>query len=238
MKIIPAIDLIDGKCVRLSKGNYDAKKIYNENPLEVAKEFEDNGIKYLHLVDLDGAKSQKIINHKVLETLAKETQLFIDFGGGIKSREDADLAFNCGAKQITIGSLAVKNPELCYELLEYYGSEKIILGADCLDRKIKTAGWLQDSEIEVLDFIKLYQEKGIRHVICTDIAKDGMLQGPSTKLYEDILENTDIQLVASGGISDIEDLRIMKKIGCAGTILGKAIYENRISLNQLQEFLN
>lgn len=238
MKIIPAIDIIDGKCVRLSKGDYDTKKIYNENPLEVAKEFEDYGIKYLHLVDLDGAKAKHIINHKVLESIAKNTKLQIDFGGGIKSEADVELAFNSGAKQITIGSIAVQNPEFCYGLIEEYGSEKLILGADCLDRKIKTSGWLEDSDLDVIDFIKAYQKKGIKNVICTDISKDGMLQGASTELYQEILKETEIQLIASGGISNIEDLREMKKIGCAGTILGKAIYEGRITLKKLQEFTN
>lgn len=234
MKIIPAIDIIDGKCVRLSKGDYDTKKIYNESPLEVAKEFEDYGIKYLHLVDLDGAKAKHIINHKVLESIAKNTILQIDFGGGIKSKADVELAFNSGAKQITIGSIAVQNPEFCYGLIEQYGSEKLILGADCLDRKIKTSGWLEDSDLDVIDFIKAYQKKGIKNVICTDISKDGMLQGASTELYQEILKETEIQLIASGGISNIEDLREMKKIGCAGTILGKAIYEGRITLKKLQ----
>ncbi len=237
MKIIPAIDIIDGKCVRLSKGDYNTKKIYNENPLEIAKEFEDFGIKFLHLVDLDGAKAKHIVNQKVLENLAKNTNFHIDFGGGIKSENDVELAFNSGAKQITIGSIAVQNPEFCFGLIEKYGSEKIILGADCLDRKIKTSGWLEESDLDVVDFIKKYQEKGIKNVICTDISKDGMLQGASSELYEEILENTDIQLIASGGISNIEDLKLMKKIGCFGTILGKAIYEGRISLEDLRKFI-
>ncbi|UBB90640.1 1-(5-phosphoribosyl)-5-[(5-phosphoribosylamino)methylideneamino]imidazole-4-carboxamide isomerase [Candidatus Kaistella beijingensis] len=237
MRIIPAIDIIDGKCVRLSKGDYATKKIYNENPLEVAKEFEDFGIKYLHLVDLDGAKAKNIVNQKVLESIAKNTNIQIDFGGGIKSENDVALAFNSGAKQITVGSIAVQNPEFCYGLIEKFGSEKIILGADCLDRKIKTSGWLKDSDLDVLDFIKKYQEKGIKNVVCTDISKDGMLQGPSNELYKEILEKTDIQLIASGGISNIEDLKKMKEIGCFGTILGKAIYEGKISLVELRNFI-
>lgn len=237
MRIIPAIDIIDGKCVRLSKGDYDTKKIYNENPLEVAKEFEDFGIKFLHLVDLDGAKAKHIVNQKVLENIAKNTNLHIDFGGGIKSENDVETAFNSGAKQITIGSIAVQNPEFCFGLIEKYGSERIILGADCLDRKIKTSGWLEESDLDVIDFIKKYQEKGIKNVICTDISKDGMLQGASSELYKEILEKTDIQLIASGGISNIEDLKLMKKIGCIGTILGKAIYEGRITLQELQNFI-
>lgn len=237
MKIIPAIDIIDGKCVRLSKGDYNTKKIYNENPLEVAKEFEDVGIQFLHLVDLDGAKSKHIVNQKVLETIAKETSLHIDFGGGLKTEDDIEIAFNSGASQITIGSIAVQNPEFCLKLIEKYGAEKIILGADCENRKIKTSGWLEESDKNVIDFILDYQKKGIQNVICTDISKDGMLEGASTKLYQEILDKTSIQLVASGGISCIDDVYLMKEIGCAGTIIGKAIYEGKISLNQLQNFI-
>ncbi|UFH32536.1 1-(5-phosphoribosyl)-5-[(5-phosphoribosylamino)methylideneamino]imidazole-4-carboxamide isomerase [Chryseobacterium sp. C-71] len=237
MKIIPAIDIIDGKCVRLSKGDYNTKKIYNENPLEVAKEFEDSGIQFLHLVDLDGAKSKHIVNQKVLETIAKETSLHIDFGGGLKTEDDIEIAFNSGASKITIGSIAVQNPEFCFQLIEKYGSEKIILGADCENQKIKTSGWLEESDKNVIDFILDYQKKNIQNVICTDISKDGMLEGTSTKLYQEILDKTTIQLVASGGISCIEDVYLMKEIGCAGTIIGKAIYEGKISLNQLQNFI-
>jgi len=235
MRIIPAIDIIDGKCVRLSKGDYDTKKIYNENPVEVAKEFEDFGIQYLHLVDLDGAKAKKIINQKVIENIAKNTNLIIDFGGGIRSEEDLQKAFDSGAKKVTLGSIAVVNPELCLAWLEKFGAEKLILGADCLDRKIKTSGWLENSETDVVNFIKEYQKKGFREVVCTDISKDGMLQGPSTALYQEIIENSTIELIASGGISNIEDVQKMKKIGCAGTIIGKAIYEGKISLEQLSK---
>ena len=234
MRIIPAIDIIDGKCVRLSKGDYETKKIYNENPVEVAKEFEDFGIQYLHLVDLDGAKAKKIINQKVIENIAKNTNLIIDFGGGIRSEEDLQKAFNSGAKKVTLGSVAVVNPELCLAWLEKFGAEKLILGADCLNRKIKTSGWLENSETDVVDFIKEYQKKGFREVVCTDISKDGMLQGPSTALYQEIIENSTIELIASGGISNIEDVQKMKKIGCTGTIIGKAIYEGRISLEDLR----
>ena len=234
MRIIPAIDIIDGKCVRLSKGDYDTKKIYNENPVEVAKEFEDFGIQYLHLVDLDGAKAKKIINQKVIENIAKNTNLTIDFGGGIRSEEDLQKAFDSGAKKVTLGSIAVVNPELCLAWLEKFGAEKLILGADCLDRKIKTSGWLENSETDVVDFIKEYQKKGFKEVVCTDISKDGMLQGPSTALYQEIIENSTIELIASGGISNIEDVQKMKEIGCAGTIIGKAIYEGRISLEDLR----
>lgn len=237
MKIIPAIDIIDGKCVRLSKGDYNTKKIYNENPVEVAKEFEDFGVQFLHLVDLDGAKSKHIVNQKVLENIARETNLQIDFGGGLKTEEDIDTAFNSGASQITIGSIAVQNAKFCFQLIEKYGAEKIILGADCENRKIKTSGWLEEIDRDVIDFILDYQKKGIQNVICTDISKDGMLEGASTELYREILDKTSIQLVASGGISCIDDVYLMKEIGCAGTIIGKAIYEGKISLNQLQNFI-
>lgn len=237
MKIIPAIDIIDGKCVRLSKGDYNTKKIYNENPVEVAKEFESFGVQFLHLVDLDGAKSKHIVNVKVLEKISNETSLKIDFGGGLKTEKDIEIAFNSGAKQITIGSIAVQEPEFCYKIIEKYGSEKIILGADCENRKIKTSGWLEESTRDIIDFILQYQDNNIKNVICTDISKDGMLEGASTELYQEILEKTKIQLVASGGISCIEDVYTMKEIGCSGTIIGKAIYENKISLNQLQNFI-
>lgn len=237
MKIIPAIDIIDGKCVRLSKGDYDTKKIYNENPLEVAKEFESFGVQYLHLVDLDGAKSKHIVNQKVLETIAKETSLEIDFGGGLKTLEDIEIAFNSGARQITMGSIAVQDPDFCFNLIEKYGPDKMILGADCENRKIKTSGWLEESQLDVIDFILKYKNKGIKNVICTDISKDGMLQGASDGLYREIVEKTAVQLIASGGISCIEDVEQMKNMGCSGTIIGKAIYEGRISLQQLQNFI-
>lgn len=238
MKIIPAIDIIDGKCVRLSKGDYGTVKVYNENPLEVAKEFEASGIQFLHLVDLDGAKSRHIVNHKILETIARETALKIDFGGGLKTSEDIETAFNAGAEQITIGSIAVQDPEFCFNLISTFGAERIILGADCQDRKIKTSGWLEESDKDVINFIFQYQQKGIQHVICTDIAKDGMLQGPSEALYQDILSKASVQLVASGGISKMEDVYRMKEIGCSGTIIGKAIYEGNISLAELREFID
>ncbi|MBK1896486.1 1-(5-phosphoribosyl)-5-[(5-phosphoribosylamino)methylideneamino]imidazole-4-carboxamide isomerase [Chryseobacterium paridis] len=237
MKIIPAIDIIDGKCVRLSKGDYGTKKIYNENPLEVAKEFESFGIQFLHLVDLDGAKSKHIVNQKVLESIANETSLQIDFGGGLKSLHDIEIAFNSGANQITIGSIAVQDPEFCYSIINAYGAEKIILGADCENRKIKTSGWLEESDKDVIDFILQYKNKGVQQVICTDISKDGMLEGPSTELYKDILGNTSVRLVASGGISGINDVYRMREIGCSGTIIGKAIYEGKIALKELQNFI-
>ncbi|OPB89901.1 1-(5-phosphoribosyl)-5-[(5-phosphoribosylamino)methylideneamino]imidazole-4-carboxamide isomerase [Elizabethkingia miricola] len=238
MRIIPAIDIIEGKCVRLSQGDYDTKKIYNENPLEVAKEFEDYGIRYLHLVDLDGAKSKQIINYRTLEELASKTSLQIDFGGGIKSQKDIDIAFECGAKQITGGSIAVQEPEIFTKWIEVYGTEKIILGADCKNRKIATHGWLESSELDVIDFIRDYKQKGISYVICTDIAKDGMLEGTSNELYKEILSGTAVKLIASGGVSNIEDLHLLKEIGCEGAILGKAIYEGRIRLKELRELIS
>jgi len=234
MRIIPAIDIIDGKCVRLTKGDYSTKKIYNENPLEVAKEFEANGIKYLHLVDLDGAKSKHIVNHKVLESISKNTSLKIDFGGGIKSNEDVKIAFANGAQQITAGSIAVHNPELFLSWLAAYGSDKIILGADANNRKIATQGWLENSETDVLDFIADYAQKGVEYVVCTDIAKDGMLQGTSNELYQEILLKAKVKLIASGGVSSINDLLKLNQIGCEGAIVGKAIYEQKITLKELQ----
>lgn len=238
MRIIPAIDIIEGKCVRLTKGDYDTKKIYNENPLEVAKEFEANGIEYLHVVDLDGAKSNRIINHKVLEQIATKTNLKIDFGGGLKSDEDARIAFESGANQITGGSIAVKDPDVFIGWLTKYGADKIILGADCKDRKIATNGWLQTSEVDVVEFISEYQEIGIANTICTDVAKDGMLQGASLDLYLEILSKTSVNLIASGGVANINDLHRLKEIGCEGAIVGKAIYEGNISLKELQEFIS
>lgn len=235
MRIIPAIDIIDGKCVRLTKGDYSTQKIYRENPLEVAKEFEANGIKYLHLVDLDGAKSNTIVNYKTLEILATKTNLKIDFGGGIKSTTDAELAFSSGAAQITVGSVAIQKPELLLEWLETYGSSKIILGADAQNRKIAVQGWQQQSEEDVVSFIKNYFEKGIQYVVCTDIDKDGMLEGPSFNLYQEILKSVPVKLVASGGISSINDLQKLKKLGCDAAIIGKALYENKITLNELAD---
>lgn len=235
MRIIPAIDIIDGKCVRLSKGDYDTKIIYSESPLEVAKSFEANGITHLHLVDLDGAKSKQIVNYKVLEKIASGTKLTIDFGGGIKRDEDLKIAFNSGAQQITAGSIAAKDRALFLSWIKKYGAEKIILGADCKHRKIATDGWLEASEVDVIDFIKGYESEGIASTICTDISKDGMLKGPSISLYKEILASSKVELIASGGVSCIEDLHELKAIGCASTIVGKAIYENRITLAQIAE---
>jgi phosphoribosylformimino-5-aminoimidazole carboxamide ribotide isomerase len=238
MRIIPAIDVIDGKCVRLSKGDYSTKKIYNEQPLEIAKQFEAHGIEYLHLVDLDGAKANHIINHKVLDTIASQTSLKIDFGGGLKTDEDVKIAFESGARQITGGSIAVKNPTVFKNWLKIYGADKIILGADANNEKIAIGGWLEESEEELIPFVEKYLKSGISHVICTDIAKDGMLQGPSFSLYKKMLEQLPgLKLIASGGISKFEELPQLAAIGCEGTIIGKAIYENRISLKQLEQFI-
>ncbi len=233
MRIIPAIDIIDGKCVRLSQGDYATQKIYNENPLDVAKEFEANGINYLHLVDLDGAKSKKIVNHKVLNDIAVKTKLKVDFGGGLKSNEDLKIAFENGASQITGGSIAVANKTLFMEWLQIYGPDKIILGADCNNRKIVTHGWLNTSELDVVDFIKEYECEGIKYVISTDISKDGMLQGSSNDLYAEIIKETKIKLIASGGVSCLNDLVLLKRMGCEAAIVGKAIYENKIQLKDL-----
>jgi len=255
MRIIPAIDIIDGKCVRLTKGDYATKKVYNESPLEVAKEFEAHGIQYLHLVDLDGAKSHQIVNHKILESIASKTGLRIDFGGGLKSDEDLRIAFECGARQITGGSIAVKDKATFLSWVSKHGSEKIILGADALHENIAVAGWQETSKEKLIPFIQQYQKKGVQYVICTDISKDGMLEGPSTALYKKILTKTTIikttiglsgvedeeiagiKLIASGGIAAYEDLNTLKEIGCDGAIVGKAIYENRISLKQLEQFI-
>lgn len=235
MRLIPAIDIIEGKCVRLSKGDYNTKKVYNENPLDVAKAFEANGIEYLHLVDLDGAKSQHIVNYKVLERICTRTNLKVDFGGGLKSDEDLRISFESGAKQITVGSIAVKQPNTFKGWLNKYGSEKIILGADCKDRKIATSGWLETSELDVVEFIKQNEQEGAKYVICTDIAKDGMLQGTSNKLYKEIISETKVNLIASGGVSNMDDLIQLKELGCEGAIIGKAFYEGKITLTQLQD---
>ncbi|MCF6141264.1 1-(5-phosphoribosyl)-5-[(5-phosphoribosylamino)methylideneamino]imidazole-4-carboxamide isomerase [Flavobacterium sp. K77] len=238
MRIIPAIDIIDGKCVRLSKGDYNTKIIYNENPLEVAKEFEAHGIEYLHLVDLDGAKSSQIVNYKILEQIATQTSLKIDFGGGLKADSDLKIAFENGANQITGGSIAVKNRELFGKWISEYGADKIILGADANNEKVAVSGWLENSNEDLIPFIQDYQNKGIQYVICTDIAKDGMLEGPSFDLYSKILADANgIKLIASGGISTFEELPRLAELGCEGTIIGKAIYEGRISLKQLENYM-
>ena len=233
MRIIPAIDIIEGKCVRLTRGDYNTKKVYNEDPVEAAKAFEDSGIQYLHVVDLDGAKSNKIINYRILEKICTQTKLKVDFGGGLKADEDVVIAFNSGASQITGGSIAVKDKDLFLSWLESYGAEKIILGADFLNRKIATNGWLQASDMDLITFISGFQKAGVAYCICTDIDKDGMLQGPSTGIYKEILQTTAVKLIASGGITTLQDLHTLKVLGCEGAIVGKAIYEGHITLKSL-----
>ena len=238
MRIIPAIDIIEGKCVRLTKGDYSTQKIYNEDPLEVAKAFEDIGVTYLHLVDLDGAKASGIINHKVLEKLATKTRLHIDFGGGLKSNSDIKIAFECGAQQITGGSVAVKNPDIFVRWLDEFGSDKIILGADVKGDQIAVCGWVENSDESVLPFVKKYQESGVEFVICTDISRDGTLEGPALPLYESLLSTCpEIKLVASGGVSNISELSLLADLGCDGVIIGKAIYEKKISLSRLESYI-
>lgn len=240
MRIIPAIDMIEGKCVRLSQGDYNSKKVYNEDPIEVARMFEDHGIAYLHLVDLDGAKAKKVINHKVLEGIASATSLQIDFGGGIRSDEDLHIAFNSGAKQITGGSIAVHDRETFLKWVATYGAEKIILGADARDGKIAVSGWTSTSELDLIPFIKDYLEESLQYVICTDISKDGLLQGPSFELYTEIIKacpKEQLHLIASGGVTHMDDLYRLKDIGCEGAIIGKAFYEGNISLKDLERFI-
>ncbi|WP_373493248.1 1-(5-phosphoribosyl)-5-[(5-phosphoribosylamino)methylideneamino]imidazole-4-carboxamide isomerase [Aquiflexum sp.] len=237
MQIIPAIDIINGKCVRLTQGDYGQKKEYHDSPLEMAKRFEDAGIKRLHLVDLDGAKAKKIVNRDVLKTIAQGTSLHIDFGGGVQSDEDIELAFDLGAHQVTGGSVAIKNPDLFDSWVKKYKGERFILGADAKDRKIAISGWEETTSVDLIDFIKEKFAKGIQYVICTDVAKDGLLQGPSIDLYVDILKEVPgIKLIASGGVANYKDLEDLQKIGVFGTIVGKAYYEGRISLEDLASF--
>jgi len=238
IEIIPAIDIIDGKCVRLSQGDYEQKKVYNENPLEVAKMFESAGIRRLHLVDLDGAKAQHIVNYKVLEKIATGTSLVIDFGGGLKSNDDLRIAFECGASMVTGGSIAVKNPDVFTSWIEQFGSEKIILGADVKNEKIAVGGWLESTDIDLMPFIGSFKKKGIDKVICTDISKDGMLQGAAVELYKKILgEFPDLYLIASGGVSSMTDIEILEKAGIPAVITGKAIYEGKINMKDLENFI-
>jgi len=238
IEIIPAIDIIDGKCVRLSQGDYDQKKVYNENPLEVAKMFESAGLRRLHLVDLDGAKAQHIVNYKVLQKIANETSLVIDFGGGLKSDGDLRIAFECGASMITGGSIAVKNPDVFMTWIEKYGSEKIILGADVKNEKIAVSGWLETTDVDLMPFIRSFTEKGIDKVICTDISKDGMLQGASIELYRKILDKfPGLYLIASGGVSSMADIESLEAVGIPAVITGKAIYEGRIKMKELENFI-
>ncbi|MEO1514556.1 MAG: 1-(5-phosphoribosyl)-5-[(5-phosphoribosylamino)methylideneamino]imidazole-4-carboxamide isomerase [Bacteroidota bacterium] len=234
MHIIPAIDIIGGQCVRLTQGDYNRKKVYHTDPLEVAKQFEDAGVERLHLVDLDGAKAKKIINHQVLERIAKGTRLTIDFGGGLKSDEDVRIAFESGASQITGGTIAVKDTALFLSWVERYGPEKIILGADVLNGYVAVSGWQETSQQELFTFLESYVAKGIRYVICTDISKDGLLQGSSKELYRQILERfPDLHLIASGGVSDDAEIDELQSIGCYGAIIGKALYEGKMDLATL-----
>jgi phosphoribosylformimino-5-aminoimidazole carboxamide ribotide isomerase len=234
MTIIPAIDIINGKCVRLTKGDYAQQKIYNDNPVEVAKKFVDAGIQRLHIVDLDGAKAGKIINLKVLENIAAATNMVIDFGGGVKNITDVGNIFNAGAAMVTIGSLAVKQPQLMEEWLMEFGADKFLIGADVLDEKIKISGWLEDGGINIFDFIDNMISLGATNIFCTDISKDGVMEGPSIELYKKIMEqHPEVNLIASGGVSNIDDVIALKEMGCSGAIIGKAIYEGLISLEAL-----
>lgn len=238
IELIPAIDVIDWKCVRLSQGDYQSKKVYNENPVEVAKMFEAHGIHRLHVVDLDGAASKHVVNYKVLEALTGQTSLVIDFGGGIKSDEDLHIAFESGAQMVTLGSIAVKEPNTFNRWMEVYGSERIILGADAKDGKIAVNGWLECSRLELMPFLDDYIKKGVAKVLCTDISRDGMLNGPSLELYKQIMEaHPDLHLIASGGISGMKDIEALNEAGIPAVVFGKAFYEGRITLQDLKAFL-
>ena len=237
IELIPAIDIIEGKCVRLTQGDYDTKKIYNEDPLEVAKMFEDYGIRRLHVVDLDGARQGCIINYHTLERLATQTSLTIDFGGGLKQDSDLEIAFNSGAQMVTGGSIAVKNPEVFSSWISKFGSEKIILGADAKEKKIAMSGWEETTNKDLIPFIQTYHQKGITKSICTDISRDGMLQGPAIDLYKEILEQIpQLYLIASGGVSSIQDIEKLAEAGIPAVIFGKAIYEGKIQLKDLIRF--
>ncbi len=238
IEIIPAIDIIDGKCVRLSQGDYERKTVYSEDPLEMAKEFEAYGIRRLHVVDLDGAKSKHVVNYRVLDRIASRTSLKIDFGGGVKSDEDLVIAFENGAEMVTIGSVAVKNPELFLKWLQRFGNEKIILGADVKNDLIAINGWKDDSQQELIPFLENYIDKGVTKVLCTDISRDGMLQGPATDLYKQVMERFPaLQLAASGGVSSIDDIDALNQAGIPAVVFGKAFYEGRITLKQLNDYL-
>ncbi|MCS6821743.1 MAG: 1-(5-phosphoribosyl)-5-[(5-phosphoribosylamino)methylideneamino]imidazole-4-carboxamide isomerase [Microscillaceae bacterium] len=238
MRIIPAIDIIEGKCVRLTQGIYTEKTTYSDQPLELAKQFEDNGLQYLHLVDLDGARNGKVVNWKVLEKIATHTHLKIDFGGGICTNQDLQIAFQSGANQVVVGSMAVKNPSVCYEWIAQYGSEKIILGADVREERVAIAGWQNQTEILLTDFLKKYVEKRIQYVICTDISRDGLLQGTAKELYQKILQEFPmLKLIASGGVNTIQEIEKLAQLGVEGVIIGKAIYEKKIQLKDLASFL-
>ena len=236
--IIPAIDIIDGKCVRLSQGDYNNQKVYSNSPLDVAKKFEDYGLRRLHLVDLDGAKSKHIVNYRTLEQIAAHTSLTIDFGGGIKTEKDLAIALECGAQMVTVGSIAASNSALFEEWLQKFGPQKIILGADAKDEKIAVNGWLEGSNLQLLPYLEQYYGKGITQVLCTDIRQDGMLQGPSTDLYKKIMQQIpSLYLIASGGVSSMNDIRNLDAAGIPAVVTGKAIYENRITLKEIQNFI-
>jgi phosphoribosylformimino-5-aminoimidazole carboxamide ribotide isomerase len=239
MEIIPAIDILEGKCVRLTQGDYSQKKIYNEKPLEVAKEFEDAGLKRLHLVDLDGAQAGKVINWKALESIAGKTSLIIDFGGGVKTEKDIEIIFESGGALITIGSMAVKEEEIFISWLKKYGANKFLLGADVKEERIAVHGWQETTNIWIYDFIQKYIEVGMKQIFCTDVAKDGALEGPSTELYKNIIEKfPELHFIASGGVSSIKDLYKLENINCKGVIIGKAIYEGRIKLAELKNWMS
>ena len=236
IELIPAIDIIDGQCVRLTKGDYDQKTVYRDSPAEVAKEFEKIGFKRLHVVDLDGAKSKHIVNDQVLQAITTETNLTVDFGGGIKTDEDIEKAFVAGASMVTVGSIAVTNPELFIGWLEKYGPERMILGADVRHGKISINGWKEDSAEDLLPFLKKYIDAGVRNVLCTEISKDGTLSGPAIDLYQKMMaEYPQLHLIASGGVSSIDDIKALDVAGIPAVVFGKAIYEGRIDLNQLSE---
>lgn len=238
IELVPAIDMIEGKCVRLTQGDYDTQKIYNESPLEVAKQFQDAGVTRLHMVDLDGAKAGHIVNYRMLEKVASHTDLSIDFGGGLKSDDDLHIAFDCGAQMVTGGSIAVKNPDLFLSWITRYGSERIILGADAKEKKIAISGWEEGTAIDLIPFIKDYQSKGISKVICTDIARDGMLQGPAVKLYQEMQqEMPGLYVIASGGVSSMGDIERLEEANIPAVIFGKAIYEGQISLKEIETFI-
>lgn len=238
IELIPAIDIIDGKCVRLSQGDYNSKKVYGENPVEIALRLKEHGIRRLHVVDLDGAASHHIVNYRVLEQIASRSSLVIDFGGGIKSDEDLRIAFESGAQMVTVGSIAVQQPECLYRWLQKYGAERIILGADVKDGKIAVNGWKEESTCELFAFLRDYVEKGIRKVICTDISRDGMLQGPSVELYKQIMEKEkELCLIASGGVGSMEDIHRLNEMRVPAVIFGKALYEGRITFKELEEFV-
>ena len=237
MIIVPAIDIINGQCVRLTNGAYDTKTIYSDSPVEVAKRFEGAGLTHLHVVDLDGARAKHIVNAKVLEAIATQTSLRVDFGGGIKSENDLQTAFDCGAVQVTLGSIAVVEPQLVLEWLDRYGADQLILGADAKNRRIATHGWEQDSGLDVLDFVKDFTKKGFKNVLCTDVAKDGMLEGPSFDLYRELISEVEgLSLIASGGVSAMDDLYACRELGCWAAVVGKAIYEGKIGLKELETY--